>query len=122
MRKNILLVLFGSFILGMYSCDKSNFDSQGGELPTNYITFRDSMFSPKILEVANGSSFTFLNQTANPITILGDDTTWLKSVMIEANSSYFFKPDTIPSVPANINIPYHCVEITSARGTIILRP
>ncbi|MEO6288558.1 MAG: hypothetical protein ABIO76_01485 [Ginsengibacter sp.] len=122
MKKNILLVLVGSIILCFYSCDKSNFDSQGGELPTNYITFRDSMFSPQTLEAANGSSFTFLNQTANPITIAGDDTTLLKSVVIDANSFYFFKPDTIPVVPANINIPYHCVEITSARGTIILRP
>lgn len=115
--------MVGTLCFGLFSCSKdTNFDAQGGDLPTHYITFRDSVFSPTRLEVANGSSITFLNQTSNPITLKGNDSILLKTVLIEANSYYFFKPDTIPPAPAEISIPYHCVEIPTAGGTIILLP
>ena len=123
MKKLGLFLLFGILLTGLYSCSKdTNFDAQGGDLPTHYITFRDSVFSPSLLEVANGSSITFLNQTSNPITLKGNDSTLLKTVLIQANSFYFFKPDTIPPVPAQISIPYHCIEFPAAGGTIILLP
>lgn len=122
MKKKNWFFLF-VFISGcLVACDKNNFDAQGGELPTHYVTFRDTVFNPAQLVLANGSSITFLNQTDNPISITGDDTTLLKLVMIDAHSSYFFKPDTIPASPVNIFIPYHCVEYTSARGSITLTP
>lgn len=123
MKKFGVVLLFGILLTGLYSCSKdTNFDAQGGELPTHYITFRDSVFSPSLLEVANGSSITFLNQTTNAITLKGNDSVLLKTVRIEANSFYFFKPDTIPAVPAEISIPYHCEEFPAASGTIILLP
>lgn len=123
MMKNMLVLLLGMMLAGSYACNKnSGFDPQGGELPTHYISFRDSSFSPAILTVANGSSITFLNQTASPQTIVGDDSTILKKVLISAHSYYFFKPDTIPATPVQIYIPYHSVEHPSARGTIILTP
>ena len=107
----------------MYACTKdTGFDPQGGELPTKYINFKDTGFAPSSLIAANGSNFTFLNSTDNPITIVGDDTSILKSVTIGPRLSYFFKPDTVPVVPAQIYIFYHCIEFPTARGLITLNP
>lgn len=123
MKKNMLILIIGLMITGLCACNKnSNFDPQGGELPTHYISFRDSSFSPSILTVANGSSITFLNQTNTAFTLVGDDSSFLKPVVIDANSFYFFKPDTATAVPVQIYIPYHNVERPTARGTIILNP
>ena len=124
MKKTMLLVLlFGLMIIGFCACDKnSNFNPQGGELPTHYIKFDSGVFTPSHLSEANGSNFTFLNMTTVPITITGDDTSILKQVLIAPNSYYFFKPDTIPASPVQIYIPYHCVETPAARGVIILNP
>ena len=122
MAKKGLFFLFGLMVIGIYACNKDNFDPQGGELPTHYIKFQDSVFTPHTLTEANGANFTFLNSSDQLITLVGDDTTILKSVTIDAHKSYFFKPDTVPVNPAQIYIPYHCVEHPAARGTIILNP
>ncbi|MEO7524375.1 MAG: hypothetical protein ABIT58_09790 [Ferruginibacter sp.] len=124
MKKNMLLILLsGIIVMGLYSCDKnSNFNPQGGELPTHYIQFKDGVFSPSNIAEANGSNFTFLNSTAAAITLVGEDSLLLKTVVIGPNLSYFFKPDTIPPTPVQIFIPYHCLEIPTARGVIILNP
>ncbi|MFT3909877.1 MAG: hypothetical protein QM737_10660 [Ferruginibacter sp.] len=123
MKKNMLLILLsGLVIMAFYACDKENFNPQGGELPTHYIRFDSGHFNPNHLSEANGSNFTFLNMTTSPITITGDDTSILKTVLIAPNSYYFFKPDTIPATPVQITIPYHCVETPTARGVIILNP
>lgn len=124
MVKNRLSLLLGLImIIGIYACSKdTGYNTGGGELPTHYIKFKDSSFTPHTLTEANGASFTFLNNSDQTITLVGDDTTILKSVTIDPSKSYFFKPDTIPAVPAQILIPYHCVEHPSARGTIILNP
>ena len=123
MKKNMLVLVIGLMICGLYACNKNpGFDPQGGELPTHYITFRDSSFSPSILTVASGSSITFLNQTNTAFTLAGDDSIFLKPVVIDANSFYFFKPDTATATPVQIYIPYHNVERPAARGTIILNP
>lgn len=122
--KYMRILVFGLTIAaGLLACDKNEeFNAVGGELPTNYIRYRDSAFTPNVLDIANGSSITFLNQTSEPITIKGDDTTLLKTVLILPDSYYFFKPDTLPPTPVSISIPYHCVERPSSRGVIILRP
>lgn len=123
MKKNKLILWLLLVAAGLYACDKNkNFEAQGGELPTHYIEFKDSAFTPRTTSVANGSNFTFLNNTPATITIVGDDTTILKSVSIGSHLSYFFKPDTIPATPIPIYIPFHCVEYPSARGLIILNP
>ena len=110
-------------MIGIYACNKdTGYNTGGGELPTHYINFQDSVFAPHTLTEANGANFTFLNSSDQTITIVGDDTTILKSVTINPSRSYFFKPDTVPVVPAQIIIPYHCVEHPSATGTIILNP
>ncbi|MEO6668651.1 MAG: hypothetical protein ABIN36_04180 [Ferruginibacter sp.] len=112
-----------TIVIGICACSKdSGYNTGGGELPTHYINFQDSAFTPQTVSEANGANFTFLNSSSQAITIVGDDTTILKSVIIGPSKSYFFKPDTIPVVPAQIFIPYHCVEHPSARGTIILNP
>ena len=123
MGKSRLFLLLGLVVIGVYGCDKDPGDNVGGgDLPTHYIEFKDSAFTPRTNAQANGSSFTFLNNTEATITVVGDDTTILKSVTIESHKSYFFKPDTIPPSPIQIYIPYHCVEHPSARGLIILNP
>lgn len=123
MAKNKLFLLLGLVTIGVYSCDKNRGDNVGGgELPTHYIEFRDSAFDPHTTAQANGSNFTFLNNTENTITVVGDDTTLLKSVTLGPHLSYFFKPDTIPPTPIPVYIPFHCVEHPSARGLIILNP
>lgn len=117
------LILFAMMIAGLYACNKNeDFTPSGGLLPTNYIRILDSSFNPSLLIVANGNSFTFLNGTTVAHTIVSDDTTTLRAVLINPDSSYYFKPDTATILPVQINIPYHCVEHPSARGIIILTP
>ncbi len=123
MNKKRLYSVLGLVIIGIYACKNEAFNPQGGELPTHYIQFTDtSGFSPRTTAEANGSNFTFLNSTDHAITLKGDDTTILKSVVIGPHLSYFFKPDTVPTTPAQIYIPYHCVETPTATGMIILNP
>lgn len=123
MTKKGRLFFLALLSIGIYSCDKDPGDNVGGgDLPTHYIEFKDSVFTPRTNAQANGSSFTFLNNTEATITVVGDDTTILKSVSIGPHLSYFFKPDTIPTTPIQIYIPYHCAEHPSARGLIILNP
>lgn len=124
MKKNKLFCyLLAAMLTGFYACNKNaNFNPQGGQLPTHYIQIKDSSFTPSSITEANGSSFTFLNQSTIPHTIMSDDTFTLKSVLILPDSFYFFKPDTATIVPTQIYIPYHCIEHPSARGVIILNP
>lgn len=122
-KKNGYLLFLIVAIIGFYACGKDDaFNAAGGQLPTHYITFKDSSFSPSLSTQSNGANFTFLNQSFSSITVVGDDTTILKPVTILPQSSYFFKPDTIPNPAAQVYIPYHCVETPSAKGLIILNP
>jgi hypothetical protein len=124
MKKNMLFIfLFCVTVIGFYACSKdSGFNPQGGELPTHYIQFKDSIFDPSTITESNGANFTFLNTTTSPITIVSEDTVFFKPVTIGPNLSYFFKPDTVSTPAAQVFIPYHCVEHPSARGVIILNP
>ena len=106
-----------------FGCNKdSNFTPAGGLLPTHYITINDNSFTPSTLTVANGASITFLNSTTHDHTIVSDDTTTLRAILIKPDSFYYFKPDTATATPVQIYIPYHCVETPTTRGTIILNP
>lgn len=123
-KSNPVYMLFLAVIFSLiFSCSKTNevFDAQGGLLPTNYININDSSFSPALLEVANGSSITFLNRSDIVHTIISADSTTIVTTTIEADSSFYVKPDTLSgSVP--VYIYYHCREHPTATGTIILRP
>lgn len=122
-NKILFLLLTGAVLLGIYACNKNtNFNPQGGQLPTHYIQILDSSFSPATMTQANGANFTFLNGTHNSHTIVSDDTFTIKAKLIAPDSFYFFKPDTATATPQPIYIPYHCVEHPTARGVIILNP
>ena len=105
-------------IAAIASCGKSNtnFYGQGGLLPSNYIYILDSSFSPNTLNIAIGSSVTFVNNSSLTHTIKSDDTTFLKTPGIVPGTSFYFKKDTIGTIN------YHCVEHPNVRGTIIYRP
>ena len=117
------LLLTGILLSVAYSCTKtaSDFEAQGGLLPTHYVNILDSLFSPAILTVANGSSITFLNKTTSNHTLVSDDSLTILSPTLAPTAFYFVKPDTLAGVmPVYIN--YHCKEHPAIKGTIILRP
>lgn len=105
-------------VLLISSCDKNNegFNPQGGQLPTNYISIRDTGIIPNLLIIANGNSVTFLNQTSTPKSIVSDDDVTIHSGAIPAGSSFFFKKDTTGVID------FHCVENPALRGSIIQTP
>ncbi|MEP7164997.1 MAG: hypothetical protein ABI741_09885 [Ferruginibacter sp.] len=117
------LLLTALLLAGLYSCskDEEDFGAQGGLLPTHYIDIRDSSFSPSLITVAAGSSFTFLNKTTINHTIVSDDSSTILSPAIAPSSSFYVKPDTLAGSLA-VRIYYHCKEHPAAQGTIILLP
>ncbi|RYD93784.1 MAG: hypothetical protein EOP54_18615 [Sphingobacteriales bacterium] len=82
------------------ACEKPHVggNSAGGLLPTNYISIKDSSFSPASLTVVSGSSITFVNTTSVPQRIISSDSLLIRDTTIAANKSYFFKNDTISQV------------------------
>lgn len=117
------VLLIGLLAAGIYSCSKDevDFGAQGGLLPTHYIDILDSSFSPSLVSVAAGSSFTFLNKTSSSHTLVSDDSSTIMSPAILPNLSYYVKPDTLAGTLA-VRIYYHCKEHPVAKGTIILIP
>ncbi len=117
-RTAIWFVIATIMVSGIYSCNKKNteFDPQGGLLPTNYVYINDSSFSPESLTVVSGSSITFVNRTVNSHQIISDDTVTLKSKILAIDSFYFFKKDTFGTFP------YHCINHPTARGVITITP
>jgi len=115
-RLNVLL-LAGILFAGLYSCTKSeeDFTAQGGLLPTNYITIKDSSFSPSTLTVAAGSSITFVNSTDFEHSIVSEDSATILSGIIASKTSFYYLKDTV----AVIN--YHCGKHPAVKGRIILR-
>ena len=102
----------------VYSCSQNDelFDAQGGTLPTNYILIKDAAFTPDVITVATGSSFTFVNETNDEHSIVSDDSSAILSGIIRVNSSYYYKKDTVGVIR------YHCGQHPSVRGAITFRP
>ena len=100
----------------LFSCDKGSFDPQGGDLPTNYIVFRDSSFTPPAISIIQGSSITFLNQTSEAQSIITTDSITIPVTVIAANSFYFFKKDTAGTFF------YHLTNKPAIGGTFTLTP
>jgi plastocyanin len=124
MRKTgLTLLLAGSITAALFSCSKSesDFDPQGGELPTNYIIINETSFSPAVLTIANGSSVTFSNRATGSRTVLSADSATIVSPLIAPGTGYFVKPDTM-SGSQQVYINYHCKEMPGVTGTIILTP
>ena len=121
-RFNFLLFA-GVLLTGINSCSKNNtdFDAQGGLLPTHYINIFDGSFSPAVLSIAAGSSITFLNKTTVSHTMVSADSSTILSPAIAPSSFYYVKPDTLSgSLP--VVIYYHCKEHPAVTGSIILQP
>lgn len=93
------LVLIISFTL--ISCNKDGAgqpEAVGGELPTNFIIINDSSFSPASVRVVNGSSITFVNRTSTAKGLYSSDSVVINKQNILANTSYFFKKDTVGTI------------------------
>lgn len=109
------MVLFGAAVL--WSCTKSSdFEPQGGDLPTNYVMVQDSGFSPSVLTVVSGSSVTFVNNTGISHTIRTTDSITIPPVTIPDRSSFRFKKDTFGTFS------YYCETHPVATGIIIITP
>ena len=117
------LLITGFLFAGLYSCskDEEDFGAQGGLLPTHYISINDGSFSPAQLNVAAGSSITFLNKTTIGHTIVSADSSTIVSPSIAPGLSYYVKPDTL-SGTSPVVIYYHCKEHPTVTGTIVLSP
>lgn len=91
-------------------------DAVGGMLPTNYIIVTDTSFSPRNYNVANGNSFTFVNQSGSTKGIYSTDSVVINKQNIANNTSYFFKKDTVGTIT------FFLAGKTNVRGTITLTP
>jgi plastocyanin len=100
------------------ACEKGHTggNEQGGLLPTNYISIKDSSFSPELLTVVSGSSITFVNTTNIPQTIISTDSLIIPAAVIAANTSFFFKNDTIDAVM------YHFTDKPAIAGVVTFMP
>lgn len=115
-----LKFILGAFLISgiIYSCSKpaSNYNAQGGNLPTHFIKILNDSFSPQQITVAVGSSITFVNNSDVTHTLVSDDSSTLLSPGILPSTSYFFKKDTVGVIG------YHCHEHPAVRGYITIRP
>lgn len=109
------VILFLSLLF--FACAKhTNYDAQGGELPSNFIAVKDSSFTPATLTVVSGSSITFVNNTATAKSIITTDSITIKATTIEPNSSFIFKKDTTGTFY------YHLTNKPAAGGRFTLTP
>lgn len=93
-----LIFAFAIFLLAA-GCTKI-YDGEpgvGGQLPSNFIAVKDSSFFPVILSVVNGSTITFVNNTATDKQIQSTDSVIIPRVTIPAGGFYKFTKDTTAS-------------------------
>lgn len=108
-----LIIVAGIF----FSCSKhTNYDAQGGELPTNYISILDSSFNPMSLTLVSGSSITFVNNTTIPQSIISEDSVTIRATTVPPNASFIFKKDT-----SGVFF-YHLTNKPSVRAQFVLTP
>jgi hypothetical protein len=116
---NKIFLLFICTSIFICSCGKNNegiAEAQGGQLPTNYIYFKNGKFSPTNTTAVNGSSFTFVNQTENAIGIYSSDSAVINKQGIAGNTSFIFKKDTTGTLI------YFLAGNQNVNGTITLTP
>lgn len=111
-------VLYLLTVVFFSSCNKSNegWNPQGGQLPTRYVTIRDTAIIPNILTVSVGNSITFLNQTSTAKSVVSQDSATFLSGPIAPDSSYFWKKDTTGTFDI------HLTENPAIRSTIVIIP
>ncbi len=121
MKKYFYLLILSVVILTSCGKDSAGIpEAQGGLLPTNYIYFKDGVFSQKNTIAVNGSSFTFVNQSSSSIGIYSSDSVYINKQGIESNKTYFFKKDTVSNSPIVIN--YFLAGNQSINGSITITP
>jgi plastocyanin len=112
----IILPVLALTALLTSSCNKqTNFNAQGGGLPTYYVRILEDSFSPNQLTVSIGASITFVNLSSQTHTLVSDNGQSLASPAILPSSSYYYKKDTVGVIT------YHSVENPNMRGTITFR-
>ncbi len=107
-------------LFAITGCTKNeDFKAAGGNLPTNYITIlANGKITPAILNVASGSSITFVNNHSKPHRIVSlDADSSIYSTVIAPDSSFFFKNDTL--IGSYI---YKCTLDSTIAGVINIRP
>ncbi len=88
----------------------------GGNIPSNFIAVKDSSFNPGILQIAVGSSVTFVNNTNADKIIIGADSNQIPRRTIAAGKFFTF-------TPANAgNISYQRADKVSVTGNINVTP
>ena len=102
-----------------FSCAKHEyFDAYGGELPGNYVIIQaDGTLGPYSLEVASGSSVTFVNDDVKPHSIMRTDNVSIVTNVIPSKGFYKFKNDALVG-----SFPYKSLLDSSIKGIIIITP
>jgi len=91
-------------------------DPVGGDLPTNYIIFNGSSFSPVADTAVRNSTFTFVNLSGTPIGIYSSDSFAINKQGIQANTSYILRKDTLGTII------YRLAGTPSITGSITITP
>lgn len=118
MSKRIVGFLISGLFLLNFSCKKTqtDYNGQGGALPTKYVIVKDSSFSPSVLTIPQGNTITFVNETDHPHALSIDTTTKLTDT-IAPHTSFIY---TNNSFTGQIN--YYCRIHPNATGSIIFLP
>ena len=95
MRLILILFVFVGLISGCAKETGDYADPAGGFLPTNYVVYKDSAFTPQHLSLVAGNNITFLNQSAAAIKLMSADSITIPLTIIEPNKFYFFNKDTV---------------------------
>jgi hypothetical protein len=101
MKTILRCLLFSLPVLVLTNCKKDCdgcSDAVGGELPTNYIIIKENSFSPTSVSAVNGSTFTFVNQSATSKGVLSLDSFLINQPNVAPNKSFVFKKDTVGTI------------------------
>jgi hypothetical protein len=92
----VLFVCSLTFVLS--SCGKEGAgmpDPVGGDLPTHYIIFDGSSFSPVADTAVRNSTFTFVNHSGASMGIYSSDSIAINKQGIASNTSFICRTDTL---------------------------
>jgi plastocyanin len=105
-------------VLWNFSCKKTqtDYNGQGGTLPTKYVIVKDSSFYPSVLTVAQGNTVTFVNETDSPHALSIDSTHKLTDT-IAPHTSFIY---TNNAFTGQLN--YYCRIHPNVTGSIIFLP
>lgn len=95
MQNFAFLVVLLLLITGCAKESADYADPAGGYLPTTYVVYKDSVFTPNSISIVAGNNITFLNQTSQDIKLMTIDSVTIPLTVIPANKYYFFNKDTV---------------------------